>query len=105
MNNRRTASRVLVSAGLLVRSPAIAAPRTVSYVDAVPGFAPPGEPGIGRSGKDSRTREHPLSAPGSSLVTWFQVGVDRVPADLAAREGAGVPLLLTVSRSTDSPAS
>ncbi|MBP2338724.1 hypothetical protein JOF41_004902 [Saccharothrix coeruleofusca] len=32
-------------------------------------------------GMNDAGREHPLAAPGSSLVTWFQVGVDSVPGD------------------------
>lgn len=32
-------------------------------------------------GMNDAGREHPLAAPGSSLVTWFQAGVDQVPGD------------------------
>jgi hypothetical protein len=32
-------------------------------------------------GMNDAGREHPLAAPGSSLVTWFQAGVDAVPGD------------------------
>ncbi|SFI94792.1 hypothetical protein SAMN05421835_102275 [Amycolatopsis sacchari] len=32
-------------------------------------------------GMNDAGREHPLATPGSSLVTWFQVGVDPVPGD------------------------
>ncbi|WP_372672027.1 hypothetical protein [Amycolatopsis kentuckyensis] len=54
---------VLVPAGLLLPSTAIAAPRKVSYADAVPGLAPPGAPGVGGSGKDSRTPEALVCTP------------------------------------------
>lgn len=54
---------VLVPAGALVPSPAIAAPQTVSYADAVPGLAPPGVPDIGGSGKDVHTPEALVCTP------------------------------------------
>ncbi|MGK3205411.1 hypothetical protein [Amycolatopsis sp. MEPSY49] len=43
-----------------------------------------------------------------TLREWSPDAIGRLGgflADLAAREGVGVPLLLTVSRATDSPAS
>lgn len=32
-------------------------------------------------GMNDAGQEHPLAAPGASLVTWFQVGVEHVPGD------------------------